>query len=357
MKIAVIGAGVFGSTIAIKLADNGFDVDLFEKENDILQAASGINQYRLHRGYHYPRSKETGESSRQAYPLFREEYGESIIEKNDHYYCIPKKDSKVSGREYLKFCKESGLNYSKTKLPHFNGELIDLIIKGEETLVDPNKLKKIISEKISKRRINLLLNYTFSAREIDGYDMVVNSTYANLNWILEKYPEAKKEYQFEVCEKPVLRLPQSFKGLSSVVMDGPFFCIDPYSETDYHVMGNVVHAIHATNVGLFPQVPDHIAPFLNKGIIKNPSNSRIEKFIESASYFMPEIKKAEHIGSMFTVRTVLPRVDHTDERPTIVNRLNQKIVNVFSGKLGNCVQAANQVLEIAKDKQTLGVLS
>ena len=28
-------------------------------EDDIMKAASGINQYRIHRGYHYPRSFET----------------------------------------------------------------------------------------------------------------------------------------------------------------------------------------------------------------------------------------------------------------------------------------------------------
>lgn len=352
MKIAVIGAGIFGSTIAIKLADNGFDVDLYEKEGDILEAASGINQYRLHRGYHYPRSMETGESSRQAYPLFREIYGEAIIDKHDHYYCIPKKDSKVSGKDFLKFCVESGLTHSKEDLPHINQDLIDVTIKGDESLVDPIKLKEIIKNKIKAKRVNLLLNKMFNDKDIDLYEMVVNSTYANLNWILGKYPEARREYQFEVCEKPVLKLPENFKGISAVIMDGPFFCIDPYSDTDYHVMGNVVHAIHMTNVGLFPEVPEQIKPLLNKGVVKSPNHTRIERFLESASVFMPEIKNAEHIGSMFTVRTVLPRVDHTDERPTIVSKLNKKIINVFSGKLGNCVQAADKVLDLAKEAET-----
>ena len=49
MRIAVIGGGIFGVTTAIRLAEN-HSVDLFEKNSDILQSASGINQYRLHRG-------------------------------------------------------------------------------------------------------------------------------------------------------------------------------------------------------------------------------------------------------------------------------------------------------------------
>ncbi len=348
MKIGVIGAGIFGTTIAIKLAHNGFDVDLFEKENDILQAASGINQYRLHRGYHYPRSVETGMASRGAYPLFNSEYGEAIINKHNHYYCVPKKDSKVSGKDFLKFCYESKLWHEQVDLPHLNKDFFDVVIKGEETLVDPLKLREIIKNKIKERKINLMLSKMATTKVIEEYDTVVNCTYANLNHILENRPEARREYQFEVCEKPVLRLPENFKGVSAVIMDGPFFCIDPYAESDLHVMGNVVHAIHATNIGLFPAVPEQIKPLLNKGIIKNPPHSRIDKFLESAAFFMPELSKAEHVGSMYTVRTVLPRVDHTDERPTIVSRLDDKIINVFSGKLGNCVQAANDVLSLVK---------
>ena len=58
MKIAVVGAGIFGVTIALKL-DKFHDVTLYESSRDIMTAASRTNQLRLHRGYHYPRSPET----------------------------------------------------------------------------------------------------------------------------------------------------------------------------------------------------------------------------------------------------------------------------------------------------------
>ena len=177
---------------------------------------------------------------------------------------------------------------------------------------------------------------------------MVNCTYANSNFILEKYPEAKKDYQFEVCEKPILKLPQKYNDKSIVVMDGPFFCIDPYGHTGFHVMGNVVHAIHSTNVGEFPIVPEDIKPLLNKGIIKNPSVSNISFFLKVAERFMPDLKDSEYIGSMFTVRTVLPNVDGTDERPTLVSKIGDKIINVFSGKIGNCVEAAEEVVKLAQ---------
>ena len=47
MKIAIIGAGFFGSTIALKLSKK-HAVHLFEKEKDILNGASRVNQFRFH---------------------------------------------------------------------------------------------------------------------------------------------------------------------------------------------------------------------------------------------------------------------------------------------------------------------
>ncbi len=350
MKIAVVGAGIFGVTVAVKLAENGYKVDLYEKNPDILTAASGINQYRLHRGYHYPRSKSTALSAKYSEDSFRAEYGPAVMDDNEHYYCIAKDGSRVSSHEYLNFCKECDLEHETREIDHVHGHMVDLVIKGKEALLDPLKLRKLCLEKIKKHKANLhlLLNETFLPHQIDDYDVVVNCTYANSNFILERYPEARKEYQFELCEKPVLKLPAKFKGMSIVVLDGPFFCIDPYSTTDLHVMGNVIHAIHATNVGYFPEVPDEYKSLLNKGIVKSPHITNINKFLEMAMKFMPDLKDAEYVGSMFTIRTVLPDVDATDERPTLVSKVGDKIINVFSGKIGNCVEAAKEVLRLVQ---------
>jgi len=348
MKIAVIGAGIFGSTVAINLAQHGFEVNLYEKESDILQAASGINQYRLHRGYHYPRSKETALSSKYSEDSFRKEYGGAVLDHNEHYYVLAKDKSRVSGEDFLNFCRECGLEYEKVELDHVHPHMVDVTIKSKESIIDPIKLKKTVSERITKHNIKLFLNQTFISEQVGNYNLVVNCTYANLNSIFKNFPEAMRHYQFELCEKPVLKLPERFQNKSIVVFDGPFFCIDPYSNTGYHVMGNVVHAIHATNVGLYPNIPKEFESLMNRGVVENPSITNIDKFIEAAIEFMPELKDAKHIGSMYTVRTVLPNVDATDERPTLVSRINEKIINVFSGKIGNCVEAAEEVLKLVR---------
>ena len=50
-KIAVAGAGIYGATTALRLAARGHRVTLFDPLG-IMQAASAINQYRVHSGYH-----------------------------------------------------------------------------------------------------------------------------------------------------------------------------------------------------------------------------------------------------------------------------------------------------------------
>lgn len=57
-SIALAGAGIYGATVAIRLAEHGHHVRRFDPLG-ILRAASAINQYRVHAGYHYPRSLET----------------------------------------------------------------------------------------------------------------------------------------------------------------------------------------------------------------------------------------------------------------------------------------------------------
>lgn len=334
-KIAVIGAGIYGITAAIKLSAKGYSVDLFEKKSDIISATSGINQYRVHRGYHYPRSKDTILSCRNNEKDFIKYYSRSIIDNVEHFYAIAKEDSLTSPREYLHMLDECKLKWKIVDtLPE-----CELTVQVEESLYCPDTLRKICWDRIKACNISTFLNTTIKDKELlEGYEFKVFSTYSSLN----DFDKEKKEYQYELCEKPIFKLPIRYKGKSIVIMDGPFMCFDPYSNTPYHVAGNVVHAIHNRIVGKESKIPPAYRKYLNKGIINNPKFTNAESFKESAKKFFPDIDQAEHIGSMYTIRTVLPNRDDTDERPTIV-RFNKDEAILFSGKVVNCVEAAEKI--------------
>ena len=337
MKVAVIGAGIFGLTIAYRLKEKGINVEIFER-NKPFMCASGTNQFRLHRGYHYPRSVETIKECLDGELQFREEFPEVVLE-HDHYYAIAKEDSFLNAKECKKVWDSCGLEYTEAELEILNKENVEQCFKVKESIIDPHKFKEILLNRCK----DIKINYSeFKKEQVKDYDYVVNATYSNINHLTEH-----GEYQFELIEKLILELPKEYKDLSVVIQDGPFCCIDPYGKTGFSLMGNVKEAIHHRNIGLYPEVPREYEEILNKGIIENPKITKINNFLDSAEVFFPNIKKAKHIGSMFTIRAVLPYREKDDARPTIIEKINN-IICVFSGKIPTCIDAANKVLEIIK---------
>tara|TARA_B100001094_G_scaffold314013_1_gene352441 strand:+ start:1419 stop:3161 length:1743 start_codon:yes stop_codon:yes gene_type:complete len=339
-KCAVVGGGIYGVTMATKLKVSGYDVDLYEQDHQIMNRASGINQYRLHRGYHYPRSVDTIESCKSNENSFIKYYNESIVNGDiKHYYSIASEDSLITAQQYLTTLDNSKLNWKIVEsLPN-----CDLTIEVDEKLYDPNILRSICIHRLYGNGVNVNLNKKYNGQ--GNYKNIIYSTYSSLN----DFTKEKQNYQFELCEKPLFKLPKIYKGKSIVIMDGPFMCFDPYSDTEYHLAGNVVHAIHVRHIGKKPEIPTVYKEYLNKGIIKNPKYTNVNRFVESAKKFFPEIESAEHIGSMYTIRTVLPHKDKTDERPTIVTKQNNDYI-LFSSKVGNCVDAARKVINMINEK-------
>lgn len=344
LNIAVVGGGIFGVTSAIYLARKGHRVDLFERHQDILQEASGLNQYRLHRGYHYPRSSETTLSTLRAEPQFCAEYAEAVIDDVEHYYCLAKENSFVSGKEYLDFCRSHGLEFSVADFPLVNKEKIDVCVRTKEKLYNSEKLRKICLNRLHDLGVTLHTGKEVSRKDLKKYNFVVIAVYANQGALLGDTQTVR--YQYEVCEKPVIKMPDAFKKKSIMIIDGPFMCLDPLADTGLFVTGNVVHAIHSTNVGSRPDISPEIAPLLNRGIIKNPPITKFEEFRKSGAEFIPALAQAEHIGSMFVIRTVLPYMEETDARPTLINYIDERTINIFSGKIVNCVEAAERVVHM-----------
>lgn len=93
-KVAVAGAGIYGATVAIRLAEQGHDVRLSHPLG-ILRAASAINQYRVHAGYHYPRSLATIQETPEARAGFIRAFERAIVRNSRHYYAIPKEGSRT----------------------------------------------------------------------------------------------------------------------------------------------------------------------------------------------------------------------------------------------------------------------
>ena len=339
MKVAVIGGGLFGCTAAIHCARAGHDVHLFESSGDVMKGATAGSYNRLHRGYHYPRSKETGRESLSAEASFRQEYGKAIIDGGTQLYAIAD-GGLIDGPDYLYFLETMNLRYVRN-VDHALIAGTEWIFEVEEPRIDPDALVEAVKDKLSSVKVH----FEPMPRDIrDHVDAIVVASYAGSNDVLRELDLAPETYKFQVVEKPLVQLPADFHHTSIVVLDGPFCCLDPHGLTDAHVLGHVVETVHHSNVGYAADVPADLRPFVNHGLYRDFPQTRIKRVIEAMESHIPGVKAANYIGSTLTVRAVLPDQEKTDARPTLVQRLDSQVVRVFSGKMGTAVSAAREVV-------------
>tara|TARA_A100001388_G_C28760408_1_gene497441 strand:+ start:224 stop:1282 length:1059 start_codon:yes stop_codon:yes gene_type:complete len=345
-KIAIVGAGVFGSTIALRLSSNNYHCFLYEEKKDILLGASRVNQYRFHRGYHYPRSLKTVSQLKVTIPLFIDEYGDTVDSSFENLYGIAKDNSHVDEKTYIEFLEKCNLKYSITnKFNNLLTEKVPFIVQVEEGLINYKRLKQTISERIKNQsNLNLKLNTKFTKDLLKEYDYVIICGYGTCQELLPI--ELINKYKYQLIEKIVITPPKELENISLVIIDGPFMCIDPLLGTSYSILGNVVNAIHSTSIS--DKVPES---FYNNNNIKlwddisDIEKSRFKTFVNHGNEYIKFFDKSKFEYSMRGIRVIKRNVESTDERTTVL-RKSGKIIDVFSGKLDTCSWAANQVLKL-----------
>ncbi|MFF5438582.1 FAD-dependent oxidoreductase [Streptomyces achromogenes] len=348
-RVAVVGGGIFGATAAVELSRMGCSVVLFERASTLLSSASRANQRRLHRGYHYPRGMDTVAAVMRAFGAFKAEYGSAIHHGSAHYVAIARRNSLVSAERYLAFCDGVGLPYREEYPPFLRRSAVELSVRISEAHIDVDELRRLCAAKLAASGVEVRLGTRADRRSLRGFDQVVLATYSAINDIHPGPVSAMPEYQFEVCEKPLVELPPMYLGHSLVVMDGPFMCLDQVAGTRNFLLGNVDHAIHATTVGPYPLVPGPLMRYVDSGLIRRPTVTRFPAFQRFAHEFVTGFGEAHHLGSYFTVRAVLPHVETTDDRPTLVRRLDERTVALFGGKIATCVASARQVAGLLRE--------
>jgi len=333
VKAAVIGAGIFGCVTAVELARNGFEVDLYERHGDILLGASRANQGRLHHGYHYPRA---GVDMRPNARRFADRFPDAIRHSARQYYCVAAERSRLTGPEYLDFCRRTGLPFQRHTPSVVQAESVAECIRVPESYVDIRALRGLLSSQLHRAGVRRHPHTAVQPEEL-GHDWVVQATYGQ-PW--------SQPLRYEVCETALIRLGQHMTKLGFVVMDGPFVSLDPTSG-GLHMLYDVSHSVHASNVGVAPEIPGHLVPLIDKGVVFT-EHTRLEAMLQTARRFLRGVGMPEYCGSMFTVRAVLPDVDATDERPTLVQR-DGRVITVLSGKICAAVQAADEVLAAVRE--------
>lgn len=329
MRVAIVGAGVFGCTTAVDLARAGARVDLFDARADILDGATARCQARLHRGYHYPRSDATALAAQAGFDEFADRFPAAVRSFTHHYVIAP--GSRTTAADYLAFCDRLGLPYTVVD-QHPAVHTADLVVRVPEAMVGVNGLRRLLRRDLAAAGVTLHLNTPVAT--LTGYDRTVWATYGQ-PWT--------EPLRYEVCEVALIELGRYGRD-SFVVLDGDYVSLDPYGRV--HALYDVKHSVHAANVGDRPELAPEYASLIARGRV-GTSLSHAPDMLASAGRFLRGLDPhgrgvSIYHGSLWTVRAVLPDVDDTDERPTLVDTSGID-VRILSGKICTAPAAARAV--------------
>jgi hypothetical protein len=341
-KIAVAGAGIYGATAAIRLAEEGHHVHLFDPLG-VLRASSSINQYRVHAGYHYPRSAETISEIAEARAEFTQTFASAIVRGSRHYYAIPLEDSLTSPDLYESVMTKHGLPLRVCRPGWMNFDFIEKCYEVEENIYDPDLLRVLVETRLEARGIRLQ-QFEFAPEMRPDYDFVVWATYG-----LGPSREFFKAAKYQVAEKMLIELPSALRGVALVVVDGPFTAFDPYGSSSRSLFGSAKNTNHWTTTNGGEPIPEPYAGILNKPDFAPAAFTRFEAMRADCCLSVPAAKDAVYIGSRFTIRVVEDNPKQ-DRRTLYVREGAPGEIHIFSGKVVSAVKAARLVCEMVAGK-------
>ena len=336
LKVAIAGAGVYGATVAIRLAEQGHSVHLFDPLG-VLNAASGINQFRIHSGYHYPRSPETIEETMGARAEFLQSFAKAIVRNSEHYYAIPREGSQTPPELFERVMGQYHFPLRPCRPAWMNFDFIDKCYAVEEQIYDPDLLRDELTRQIQALGINFH-QQEFKQSMRPEYDFLIWAVYG-----LGPSRGLFKSVKYQVAEKILIRLPQELRGISLVVVDGPFTAFDPYGSSELSMWGSAKHSNHWTTTNPDEPIPEQYRGLLNGPRFEPIPWTRHDGMRKDAALTVPASIDAEYLGSRFTIRVV--ENNPADRRTLYVQETSPGEIHIFSGKVVSAVKAARLVAE------------
>jgi len=226
----------------------------------------------------------------------------------------------------------------------------------EEYAFDAAALRKLMRERLDQasvrvesgnavakvervRRGQFELTLVNSATHSAQY--VFNCAYSGLNAIAG-LPKTAHMLKHEITELALVELPPSLAGLSTTVMDGPFFSFVPFPDRKLSTFSHVRYTPHANwmESGSNEKDPysilDEFAP-----------KTRFRSMLYDAQRYLPDLAGARYRGSLFEVKTVLVKNEVDDGRPILFewHRDEPRMIWVLGSKIDNIYDVLAAVKE------------
>lgn len=321
-SICIIGAGWYGCHIGLYLKRKGYKVKIFDKAKDIFQGSSGFNQFRLHAGFHYPRSAETISEIKINYLRFIKYYKKFIQFPKTNIYCIAKKKSLIDSKTYDILIKAHRLK-AKKKNFSFLKNIASAYNCNEGVLLN-DKIKKFYKKELKDIIfLNKEIIATLNLRK--EFDLVLDCTN---NILLNKI---KANNKFVLTISFIYKKKIGKKAYPITIMDGKLPSIYPYADKKNKFTLTHANFTHIKKFNSFSSLERY------KKTIKKKYISDTRKKIENdMAHFFPNFDQTFIYSDYFFSYKVLPE-ENSDKRSINIRRdknliscTSPKIANIFS---------------------------
>ena len=371
MKIAVIGGGWYGCHVALKLAQAGHEVTLFEKNSKILSEISGNFGIRLHQGPHYPRSLITREACREGAVKFEAEYPELINKHAYSIYALGKLDAdnkppKVTAEAFKKVCEESQ-HCREVPLDDYQNVYCAMDVE-EPSIVLGERLRKIFEQRLKAAGVTVKCNAEVTGIERSGekfnicvnqetysFDQVINTTgYCSLLPPTVPVLPCNMEIVYQNCLAFVYYLKEPAQTFSKIFMDGFFPCVMPYDDRKqkeefirkyilthgkYTILGSYKTFEEAQKQ--LAEIPEEFIEFIKKLCEEN------------TTHFWPDFLKLFQYSEEYKV-AILPKIKTDKEfRSAVTFQDAQGVIYVIPGKINNIFDVEQEVFSLIKGKNII----
>ncbi|MEB3351443.1 MAG: FAD-dependent oxidoreductase [Cyanobacteriota bacterium] len=363
-RACIIGGGFYGVAIALFLRSRKRlgQVQLIEREPQLLAHASFVNQARVHNGYHYPRSFTTAYRSRINFKRFCDQWCEAIDRDFTKIYAIARRNSKVTGSQFRRFCQQIGapLQPAPRELQQlFNPALIDSVFQVEEVAFDAAALRRWAERALADAGVETRLGeevvalqpaegggIALSSRtpagglQVQPWPLVFNCTYSGLGQLRSAGSPGCFQLKHEIAELALVDVPPPLERVGITVMDGPFFSVMPFPALRCHSFSHVRYTPHCH----WLDRPGH-SPYA--ALEAYPRDSRIDRMIRDGARYLPLLAQCRPRDALFEVKTVLDKNEADDGRPILFREdpqlsglysiLGSKIDNIYD--ILDCINA------------------
>ncbi len=366
--VIFVGGGFYGVYLALSLSRRGLKVLLVEREAELMQRASYANQARVHGGYHYPRNFQTAFRSRVNLDRFVAEFGDAVLKPRRALYGIAKRDSFVGAKYFAAFCARIRAPLeapTREERALFSRDLIEDVFRVKEYVFDSRALRLRLQEELNASGLSSKLGLdalTVCAHPIgnahgvrvtlsDGSShtagLCVNATYSGVNRLrvdgASQDPDTRVVFKHELTEMALIEPPAELRDTSITVMDGPFFSMMPFPSRQLYTLSHVRYTPHG-----------HWHETLGEPAPKDPyatldayaRTSRAPYMLADSARYVPSLRSAKHVDSLFEIKTVLARNESDDGRPILFQEHAQVkgFLTVLGSKLDNVFDVEDVIL-------------